>query len=473
MTGTPIVLNGPVKNPFYAETTPQGGFKPFTHEKHDIFLVTRLDGFTVAQVKGLVDRGLAPSRQGQIVLDGRIEVGTPTPGNAWLERAAAAIGQINGWKDRVSVDTGGRRAGRGTDLIGYYSWGSNDMVIQAAGAVDLEFVPGAIAAMFVSSDARTFRQPPEGWRPGTKTEFAGTNQSLTGDLVRQGVTGAAGHVAEPYLVAAIRPDVLFPAYLSGLNLAEAFYAAMPFLSWQTVVIGDPLAAPFRLKALEPSQVESALDPITQLPGFFTQHRIQSPARGNVTVEAWKLFTRGEYLASRGEAAKARDALERATLADDRLVAGHLMLAAMAQARSDWNEAVSRFRRIVAQQPNNITALNDLAYVLAEYQGGAGEALPLAARAYQLSKGVPEVADTYAWTLHLLGRPADAAPIIRQAAKALPANAEIQWHAAVILAAVDDPAGAMAALDAAVKARPALNERADVRALRLRLQKAAR
>lgn len=467
MTGALIVLNGPIKNPYYAEPTPQGGLRPFTHEKHDIFLVTRLDGFTVAQVKGLIDRGSAPSRDGQIVLDGRIEVGTQTAGNAWLERAAAAIGRINGWKDRVTLDTGGKRAGRDTDLLGYYSWGSNDMVIQAAGSVDLEFVPGALAAMFVSSDARTFRQPPEGWRPGTKTEFAGTNQSLTGELVKQGVTGAAGHVAEPFLAAAIRPDVLFPAYLSGLNLAEAFYAAMPYLSWQTVVLGDPLCAPFRMKPLDPSQIESAVDPITQLPGFFTQHRVQSPTRGNIKVDAWKLMTRGEWLASRGEAAKARDAFERATVADDRLVAGHMALAAMAQARSDWDEAIARLRKVVAQQPNNIAALNDLAYLLAEYKNGASEALLLASKAYQLSKGVPVIADTYAWTLHLLGRQADAAPIIRQAAKALPGNADVQWHAAVILAAVDD-AGALAALEAAVKAKPALNERADVRALRSRL-----
>ena len=369
----------------------------------------------------------------------------------------------------MTVDTGGKRAGRGTNLLGYYSWGSNDLVIQAAGAPDLSFVPGAIAAMFVSSDARTFRQPPEGWRPGTKTDFAGTNQSLTGDLIREGVTGAAGHVAEPYLIAAIRPDVLFPAYVSGLNLAESFYAAMPFLSWQTVVLGDPLCAPFRQKSLEPSQIESAVDPISELPGFFTQHRVQSPGRGAIKLDAWKMFIRAESLATRGEAAKAREGLERATEADDRLVSGHLALAAMAQARSDWDEAIARFRRVVTHQPGNVAALNDLAYLLAERKNAPVEALPLASKAYQLSKGLPAVADTLAWTLHLLGRNADAAPVIRQAVKPLAGNAEVQWHAAVILAAVGDRAAAGAALDAAIKASPALADRADVRALRARLQ----
>ena len=67
-------------------------------------------------------------------------------------------------------------------------------------------------------------------------------QSLIGDLIRAEATGGAGHVAEPYLDATIRPQVLFPAYLAGFNLAEADHLAMPYLSWQTVVIGDPLRA---------------------------------------------------------------------------------------------------------------------------------------------------------------------------------------------------------------------------------------
>jgi Flp pilus assembly protein TadD len=98
-----------------------------------------------------------------------------------------------------------------------------------------------------------------------------------------------------------------------------------------------------------------------------------------------------------------------------------------------------------------------------------EALPLAAKAYQLSKGLPVIADTLAWTQHLLGRSSEAAPIIRRAAKQLPGNVDVQWHAAVILAASGDTAGATSALDSAVKLSPAMAERFDVRSLRVRLQ----
>ena len=82
-------------------------------------------------------------------------------------------------------------------------------------------MPGAIAGMFVSTDGRTFKEPPAAWTIGPWTDrarfFAGSPQSLAGDLIREGVTGVAGHVAEPFLDATIRPDILFPAYLSRLQ----------------------------------------------------------------------------------------------------------------------------------------------------------------------------------------------------------------------------------------------------------------
>src|SRR5262249_35501124 len=61
----------------------------------------------------------------------------------------------------------------------------------------------------------------------------------------EGVTGAVGYAYEPYLESTARPDVLFPAYRAGLCAVESFYRALPYLSWQSVVVGDPLVAPFR------------------------------------------------------------------------------------------------------------------------------------------------------------------------------------------------------------------------------------
>src|SRR4030095_6919476 len=98
-----------------------------------------------------------------------------------------------------------------------------------------------------------------------------------GDLIREGATGVAGQVAEVDLQSAIRPEGLFPAYLSGVNLLESFYLSMPYLSWQSVVIGDPLCAPFARESVSRSDIDDGLDPSTSLPALFSKRRLAHAA----------------------------------------------------------------------------------------------------------------------------------------------------------------------------------------------------
>ena len=65
---------------------------------------------------------------------------------------------------------------------------------------------------------------------------------MTADFIADGATGASGHVDEPYLRYTPRPDYVLPAYYSGRNLAESFYLALPALSWQNIIVGDPLCS---------------------------------------------------------------------------------------------------------------------------------------------------------------------------------------------------------------------------------------
>ena len=177
-----------------------------------------------------------------MVLDQRGSI-TPEAGNQWLERAAEQLRGL-GLGERVTLDTSSTVVRDQANLLGYFSWGSNDPAMTSR-QNGLAFAPGAIAASFVSTDGRTFKEPPAQWTLGRwdvpSSFFGGSPQSLIGDLIRDGVTGVAGHVAEPYLDATIRPDVLFPAYVSGFNLAEAYYLAMPSLSW--VITRLAFAAP--------------------------------------------------------------------------------------------------------------------------------------------------------------------------------------------------------------------------------------
>ena len=240
--GDLVPIAGHVPNPFFAAQGWQPSLQRFSRATADIYLVTRLDGYTVADAVGLVDRCSTPAGKGKIVLDQK-SVGAHSIGDRWLAEAAELISELSSPQDVVLEGTPALAEPQ-DGVLGYYSWGSNDPAFRNR-RTGMTFLPGAVAATFVSTDARTLREPPASWKLGGTwrnhaSHFAGSPQSLAGDLIREGVTGVAGHVAEPYLDATVRPQVLFPAYLSGFNLAEAFYAAMPYLGWQTVVIGDPL-----------------------------------------------------------------------------------------------------------------------------------------------------------------------------------------------------------------------------------------
>jgi len=95
------------------------------------------------------------------------------------------------------------------------------------------FAPGAIAVHIHSSSAATLRLSNGGW---------------TGPLVARGVTATVGNVFEPYLQFTHPPHLLLKALARGWTLAEAAYFALPALSWQAVLIGDPLYRPFAVSA---------------------------------------------------------------------------------------------------------------------------------------------------------------------------------------------------------------------------------
>ena len=462
-----LPLRGSISNPYFLGDAPVATAKPFTHREQEMYLVTRLDGFTVADVKALIDRGAMPSKRGRILLDQRAEL-TTSPGNTWLQRAATELEGLGDWRDRVVFNTGIAVLHDEPDVLGYYSWGSNDPA-NFVRHLGLRFVPGAIGGLFVSTDARTFEEPPADWST-TGKNFHGSHQSLTGDLIRDGITGVAGHVAEPYLNATIRPDILFPAYVSGMNLAEAFYLAMPFVSWQTVVIGDPLCAPFRQKSPTPTDIDAGLDSTTELPAYLTQHRVAAMMTAGVkSADAARYFIRAQSRGAHRDGNGAREAMEKAVAADPTFVAAQMALANIYEADGQWDAAIERYRRVLAEAPNQPIAMNNLAYTLAVHkQGATSEALTLAKRAWAATNGNPVMADTLGWIYHLMGNDASAEPLFESAIKAAPKNAEIQLHAAFVFAASAKPQAAAAALRAAIALDKTLADRDDVRALSVRL-----
>ena len=461
----PAPVSGRITNPYFLEEKPISEAKPFTRFTSDIYLVTRLDGYTVDDITKLIDRGMTPGTTGKIVLDQRAQL-LDAGGDRWLQQAADRLRQ-SGAGDRVVLEMTKAVVQQDGPVLGYYSWGSNDQSNRLR-HFGLQFAPGAIGAMFVSTDGRSFKEPPADWIPGGSDQRGYGSQSLTGDLIRDGITGVAGHVTEPLLDATIRPQILFPAYLAGFNLAESFYLSMPFLSWQTVVIGDPLCAPFSRDPLRPEQIAKGIDPDTSLPGLFSERRVELFVKGGLNAQAVKLSIKGDRQYERGDKVNGERDLAQAFNLDPGFIGVAIRLAAIYDEREDHAKAVETYRKALVAAPNNPIVLNNLAYDLAEYQHNPADALPLAEKAYGLARDTT-IADTLAWIHHLLGDEQLALPLIEEALASNKDNAEMLMHAAFIHAALGDKAKAITELDASVKLNPKFNDRPDVKALREKLK----
>jgi uncharacterized protein (TIGR03790 family) len=231
MKGLTVPLPGPAINPFYRQRD-----APFRHPQIPIYLVTRLAGYDMKDMKGLVDRAMLARNAGKYVIDLRGD--NNTPGNQWLRTAAMLLP-----KERLVLEDSPAVLTNQKEVIGYASWGSNDPDRKQR-FLHFQWLPGAIATEFVSTDARTFQQPPDNWQLGTwqdsATWFAGSPQTLTADYIHEGATGCSGQVYEPFLQFTPRPELVLPAYYAGRTLAESYYLGVPGLSWMTVIIGDPL-----------------------------------------------------------------------------------------------------------------------------------------------------------------------------------------------------------------------------------------
>lgn len=231
-------LGGPMENPYYGADEPFGGFSGSPR----ILLVARLTGYEMdADADGLPDdveklmRGsLEERREGALfVLDeDPTKASGYAIGNIWLANAAsllvsAGVGVLH---DETTTFVSGVEP-----IAGYASWGSNDANRPPAPyytpGVPGVFAPGSLTTDYVSSSGRTFT-----W--GASGPYYG--QSLLADLIHLGACGGQGHVFEPYLEACARPDVLFPRYVAGYSAVESYWMATRFVSWQEVVVCDPL-----------------------------------------------------------------------------------------------------------------------------------------------------------------------------------------------------------------------------------------
>jgi uncharacterized protein (TIGR03790 family) len=211
-------------------------------ERSGVVIVARLDGPSVADAMGLVDRAVAAERTGLL---GRayVDLSARDPqGNAWLE---SVVRQLNDLDFDLTVDRDAATmpvASRIDAPALYFGWyaGNLDGPFTLPG---FRFPPGAIALHIHSYSARTLRSVASGW---------------TGPFVARGVTATVGNVHEPYLHLTHRPDLLLRALSKGWTLGEAAYFSLPAVSWQAVLVGDPLYRPFGVSLTRQLEISTGL-----------------------------------------------------------------------------------------------------------------------------------------------------------------------------------------------------------------------
>jgi len=478
MTGRQVSPIGAVDNPYFLGAKEVSEARPFTHREHDVLLVTRLDGYSVEDALALIDRAAVPERNGRIVFATQTASRIPIV-NDWISSASSRLTRQN-YQEQMVV-SGAAAPLNEHPLSGYFG-SSPDMSTERLRTA--RFLPGSIVARLEPVDSTTFRE-----RAKTKAVGAAGSPVYAGDLIRAGITGTVGFVGDPSGGTVVRPDILFPAYVAGFNLAEAIYLAMPRLSRRTVVIGDPLCAPYRQHVLTRSEIELPDHPVMELAGAFANRRLQFLRREypHVTEGALMLADRASAYDRRGDLGTARRLLETTTALAPTFASAQAQLAVLYDRIEERDRAIERYQRALDAQPFYVRgelmliatstgfmevrqlALNNLAYDLAVYRRAPGEALPLARKALTYGADHPELLDTVGWIEHLVGDDRGAMQHLRLAVSRLPPNPEVWLHAAIVAATLNEKAEAAKYLEAALQIDPALETSQDAVAVRDILQ----
>jgi putative PEP-CTERM system TPR-repeat lipoprotein len=131
------------------------------------------------------------------------------------------------------------------------------------------------------------------------------------------------------------------------------------------------------------------------------------------------------------------------------------------------QAFAAYRQVHEQVPQNVIALNNLAWLAAK--NSDPRAREWAERAYYLAPSA-EAADTYGWILASAGAPEAGLAFLREAVASLPNDSSVVYHLAFALQAMGRKGEARTLLESALKPGTAFDGRADAQRLFQELQR---
>ncbi|MHB0936992.1 MAG: TIGR03790 family protein [Armatimonadota bacterium] len=218
-------------NPYLDKTV---AFSHRDEAQRGMFLVTVLNGYHVEDIKRLIAQGKQADGQapdGRFIFQAVPQL--PRASNA----AAVDLLILRGLKAEAVNALPDERNG----VMGYFSAGIYSGITRDVLAATT-FRPGAVVD-FAQSYGAAVKNFDDGETPVLLPVSA---------FVRAGATGVHGVIGEPGLasfpmIASLK--TLLDRYTSGFSLAESYYAALPSLNWQNIVLGDPLCTPYAKRPL--------------------------------------------------------------------------------------------------------------------------------------------------------------------------------------------------------------------------------
>lgn len=208
-----------------------------------VLMVSRLDGPTPEIVKRVIDDSLSAEREGLegiAYFDARWP--RPDPEAEKKQKGGYAFYDASIHRAAERMKAAGRLPVVIDDTKELFPPGECPEAALYCGWYRLaRYVPafawkrGAVGFHIASSECATLR--------------AGSSQVWCKRMLEEGVAATIGPVGEPYVQAFPIPELFFGLLTEGRwTLAESTFYSLPFLSWQMVLVGDPLYRPFAASA---------------------------------------------------------------------------------------------------------------------------------------------------------------------------------------------------------------------------------
>jgi len=199
----------------------------------DLYLVTRLSGYSVTEVTNSIVRSqnIQVNKSTDVIV---LDKDASNFDGGIYNNASNILGTAGFTIRFDSTSVFVSNVPPGELVLSYSSYGNNSAFNPGPQYINnylqFSYANGAIFNTYESFNGQEFNNPAHG------------TQGMVADFIKQGGSLGFGHVFEPFSFAVANEDIyLTDLLLSGRTWAEAAYDSIFQLSWQNLVLGDPLA----------------------------------------------------------------------------------------------------------------------------------------------------------------------------------------------------------------------------------------